>query len=206
MSTKTWSEEILERLKIRDEVEKKDSEYYFAFQQLVDKLLVEQQQREHQQHLHQQGKEDNNAESNETPFSSKSPSPSTILGISNEKAKQTTNKSKPKAVTQDTSNDNATVVATIKENHQLRNENEELVSNLNSITLKNERLEAIIKDKDKQIGKLEKLTTKLQKNIESLSLEIKEKNKTIELINDENLTNQIQLNVLRAKIEKGRSP
>jgi len=33
---------------------------------------------------------------------------------------------------------------------------------------------------------------------------MKEKNKTIELINDENLTNQIQLNVLRDRIEKDK--
>merc|ERR1712080_290662 len=100
-------------------------------------------------------------------------------------------------------NDAATVVI-IKENHQLRNENEDLITNLNSITLKNEKLEFIIKDKDVRIGKLEKLVSKLQKQIEHLSIEMKEKNKTIELINDENLTNQIHLNVLRDRIEKDK--
>lgn len=79
-----------------------------------------------------------------------------------------------------------------------------MITNLNSITLKNEKLEFIIKDKDVRIGKLEKLVSKLQKQIEHLSIEMKEKNKTIELINDENLTNQIQLNVLRDRIEKDK--
>ncbi|KAI5963362.1 ATG16 [Candida theae] len=186
MSSGPWSDVILERLKIRDEIEKKDSEYYFAFQQLVGKLLLEQSQQR------QQADDD---EHQQSPFSSKSPSPSTVLGIENEKVKHKSNKSEPLQTT-----DNAAAVA--KDNHLLRAENEELISNLNSITLKNEKLEAIIKEKDKKIIKLEKLASKLQKGIDNLNLEMKEKNKTIELINDENLTNQIQLNVLRDKIEK----
>lgn len=202
MSTETWVDDVLSKLKVRDEVEKKDSEYYLAFKQLVEKLLLKEQQHHHH---HCQS---NTEEEDETPFSSKSPSPSTILGIEKEKVPPST-KSKSKSVQQDKLKDNisdndAATVVIIKENHQLRNENEDLITNLNSITLKNEKLEFIIKDKDVRIGKLEKLVSKLQKQIEHLSIEMKEKNKTIELINDENLTNQIQLNVLRDGIEKDK--
>lgn len=202
MSTETWVDDVLSKLKVRDEVEKKDSEYYLAFKQLVEKLLLKEQQHHHH---HCQS---NTEEEDETPFSSKSPSPSTILGIEKEKVPPST-KSKSKSVQQDKLKDNisdndAATVVIIKENHQLRNENEDLITNLNSITLKNEKLEFIIKDKDVRIGKLEKLVSKLQKQIEHLSIEMKEKNKTIELINDENLTNQIQLNVLRYRIEKDK--
>jgi len=202
MSTETWVDDVLSKLKVRDEVEKKDSEYYLAFKQLVEKLLLKEQQHHHH---HCQS---NTEEEDETPFSSKSPSPSTILGIEKEKVPPST-KSKSKSVQQDKLKDNisdndAATVVIIKENHQLRNENEDLITNLNSITLKNEKLEFIIKDKDVRIGKLEKLVSKLQKQIEHLSIEMKEKNKTIELINDENLTNQIQLNVLRDRIEKDK--
>ncbi|CAD1813209.1 Autophagy protein 16 (ATG16) family protein [Candida parapsilosis] len=202
MSTETWVDDVLSKLKVRDEVEKKDSEYYLAFKQLVEKLLSKEQQHHHH---HCQS---NTEEEDETPFSSKSPSPSTILGIEKEKVPPST-KSKSKSVQQDKLKDNisdndAATVVIIKENHQLRNENEDLITNLNSITLKNEKLEFIIKDKDVRIGKLEKLVSKLQKQIEHLSIEMKEKNKTIELINDENLTNQIQLNVLRDRIEKDK--
>lgn len=202
MSTETWVDDVLSKLKVRDKVEKKDSEYYLAFKQLVEKLLLKEQQHHHH---HCQS---NTEEEDETPFSSKSPSPSTILGIEKEKVPPST-KSKSKSVQQDKLKDNisdndAATVVIIKENHQLRNENEDLITNLNSITLKNEKLEFIIKDKDVRIGKLEKLVSKLQKQIEHLSIEMKEKNKTIELINDENLTNQIQLNVLRDRIEKDK--
>lgn len=202
MSTETWVDDVLSKLKVRDEVEKKDSEYYLAFKQLVEKLFLKEQQHHHH---HCQS---NTEEEDETPFSSKSPSPSTILGIEKEKVPPST-KSKSKSVQQDKLKDNisdndAATVVIIKENHQLRNENEDLITNLNSITLKNEKLEFIIKDKDVRIGKLEKLVSKLQKQIEHLSIEMKEKNKTIELINDENLTNQIQLNVLRDRIEKDK--
>lgn len=202
MSTETWVDDVLSKLKVRDEVEKKDSEYYLAFKQLVEKLLLKEQQHHHH---HCQS---NTEEEDETPFSSKSPSPSTILGIEKEKVPPST-KSKSKSVQQDKLKDNisdndAATVVIIKENHQLRNENEDLITNLNSITLKNEKLEFIIKDKDVRIGKLEKLVSKSQKQIEHLSIEMKEKNKTIELINDENLTNQIQLNVLRDRIEKDK--
>ncbi|KAI5969768.1 ATG16 [Candida margitis] len=198
MSTETWSDGILKRLQVRDEIEKKDSQYYYAFQHLVEKLQLEQQQQQHQQQ--KQGNSDDQIQS---PFTSKSPSPSTVLSIDKGKAKPTSKSTKSKTATVDKTNDNNDATAIIiKENYQLRSENEDLISNLNSITLKNEKLEAMIREKDRRIGKLEKLSDKLQNLIDHLNLEMKEKNKTIELINDENLTNQIQLNVLRDKLDK----
>lgn len=87
MSTETWVDDVLSKLKVRDEVEKKDSEYYLAFKQLVEKLLLKEQQHHHH---HCQS---NTEEEDETPFSSKSPSPSTILGIEKKKSRPALNQS-----------------------------------------------------------------------------------------------------------------
>ncbi|EMG47901.1 hypothetical protein G210_1628 [Candida maltosa Xu316] len=90
----------------------------------------------------------------------------------------------------------------LKENQLLKNENNDLIQSLNISTINNEKLELIIKDHVSTIKSLEKQTTKLKNKIEALQLEVKEKNKTIELINDEVLTSQIQYNVLRNKLEQ----
>lgn len=88
----------------------------------------------------------------------------------------------------------------LKENQQLKNENNDLITSLNSSTINNEKLEQRIKHDSAKIKTLEKANTKLQTRIDNLMLEIKEKNKTIELINDEVLMNQIQYNVLNEKV------
>ena len=85
----------------------------------------------------------------------------------------------------------------MSQNQQLANENSDLIDNLNSVTLKNEQLELTINDRDGKIRRLEKGVLKLKQKIENLEMEIKEKNKTIELVNDELLTSQLQNNVLR---------
>ena len=89
----------------------------------------------------------------------------------------------------------------LKENQQLKNENNDLISSLNTATINNEKLEQRIKHDSLTIKSLERSNTKLQNKIENLLLEIKEKNKTIELINDEVLMNQIQYNVLKDKVK-----
>ncbi|EGW31131.1 uncharacterized protein SPAPADRAFT_63049 [Spathaspora passalidarum NRRL Y-27907] len=88
----------------------------------------------------------------------------------------------------------------IRENQQLKNENNDLISSLNMATIKNEKLEQGIKERDSTIKTLQRNNEKLKSKIDSLSLEIKEKNKTIEIINDEILMNQIQYNVLNDKV------
>ncbi|KAI5964223.1 ATG16 [Candida pseudojiufengensis] len=170
MNKDNWSDDILDKLKLRDEVEKKDSEYFIAYQQLMQKLDFLKQQIYH----------------NDSSYSSKSPSPSALLNIEPQQQPSPSNPERD-------------INFIVKENQQLRNENHDLITNLNSVTLKNERLESIAKEKDLNIKKLEKLNTNLSKKIENLLAELKEKNKTIELINDENLMNQIQLNVLLKK-------
>lgn len=81
-------------------------------------------------------------------------------------------------------------------------ENNELIQSLNQSTITNEKLESIIQQQSNIIKSLESKNTKLKNKIDGMVLEIKEKNKTIELINDEILTNQIQFNVMRDKLEK----
>lgn len=88
-----------------------------------------------------------------------------------------------------------------KEIENLKLENTELITNLNNLIINNEKLTQTITAKDQTIKSLTKLNDKLNSKIEALNLEINEKNKTIELINDEVLTNQIQLNVLQSKLE-----
>ncbi|RLV93530.1 Autophagy protein 16 [Spathaspora sp. JA1] len=88
----------------------------------------------------------------------------------------------------------------IRENQQLKNDNNDLVSSLNMATIKNEKLEQEIKERDSNIKMLSRNNDKLKKKVDSLNLEIKEKNKTIEIINDEILTNQIQYNVLNEEL------
>ncbi|KAI5956352.1 ATG16 [Candida jiufengensis] len=168
MDKEDWSYNILNKLKIRDDIEKKDSAYFIAYQQLIQKLDYLKQQNDHN-----------------SSYSSKSPSPAALLNIEPQNQPPSSSSSSDRDLD-----------FIIKENQQLRNENHDLITNLNSITLKNEKLESIIKEKDVSNKKLEKMNTNLTKKIENLLMELKEKNKTIELINDENLTNQIQLNVL----------
>ncbi|CAI5759795.1 unnamed protein product [Candida verbasci] len=84
----------------------------------------------------------------------------------------------------------------------LKEENADLITNLNNQTLINEKLENIIKQHEKRINQLEKDNEKLLNKIDNLNLEIKEKNKTIELINDEVLTSNIQITVLQKQLKE----
>lgn len=81
-------------------------------------------------------------------------------------------------------------------------DNERLVERLNAATIEGEKKDSQIQKLTKQVNSLEK-TVKLQQNkIEGLMLEVKEKNKNIEIINDEVLMNQILTNVLQKKVDE----
>lgn len=106
------------------------------------------------------------------------------------------------ALLQDQSSNSETLTNLInsKEIENLKLENTELITNLNNLIINNEKLTQTINARDQTIKSLTKINDKLNNKIDALNLEINEKNKTIELINDEVLTNQIQLNVLRSKL------
>ncbi|RCK65200.1 Autophagy protein 16 [Candida viswanathii] len=171
-----WTEDILKELNLRDDKEKQNSSYFIAFSQLSQKL-----------HPTTTTTQRPSTGTDSSASSSSSPSPSPSLTSPNSKQKQTT-----------TPLDDFT----IKENQNLKVENNELIQSLNLSTITNEKLEGIIHQQSSIIKSLENKNTKLKNKIDGLVLEIKEKNKTIELINDEILTNQIQFNVLRDKLER----
>ncbi|KAG7664558.1 ATG16 [[Candida] subhashii] len=165
MSKSNWSEEILNRLNIRDTFESQDNKYFIAFQRLSQQLEIQKLQQQQSQQVQYES----------------SPSPS----LTSPNLKQ----------------EDLDRGIILKENQQLKNENNDLISSLNTATINNEKLEQRIKHDSLTIKSLERSNTKLQNKIENLLLEIKEKNKTIELINDEVLMNQIQYNVLKDKVK-----
>ncbi|KAI3405266.2 ATG16 [Candida oxycetoniae] len=170
VSSTAWANEVLKSLAIRDEVEKKDLQYFQAFDQLCERIKGLQEEAAAAA-----------AAAAATPLSS--------------------------LVTSKTSKSQQQIESGIifKQNQQLTLENNDLITNLNSVTLKNERLEMILNEKNKSIKSLQRLNAQLKQKTESLSLEIKEKNKTIEFVNDELLTYQMQNNVLRAHYQHYRA-
>lgn len=178
-----WTEDILKELSLRDEKEKHNSSYYIAFNQLSQKLNLGIAAKQ------STATDSSIRNSSPTSFSSSSdsPSPSLTVPIAKEEEQQST-----RAIIDE---------FTLKENQNLKVENNELIQSLNQSTITNEKLESIIHQQSNIIKSLENKNTKLKNKIDGMILEIKEKNKTIELINDEILTNQIQFNVLREKLE-----
>lgn len=181
--TSNWTEDILKELNLRDEKEKQNSSYFIAFSQLSQKLT-------NKGTGHRPTISSSSTDSSVPPSSgsssSDSPSPSLTAPVSKQ-------------------NQSTTAIIdefTLKENQTLKMENNELIQSLNQSTITNEKLESIIQQQSNIIKSLESKNTKLKNKIDGMVLEIKEKNKTIELINDEILTNQIQFNVMRDKLEK----
>lgn len=87
----------------------------------------------------------------------------------------------------------------VKENCEIREESETLVSRLNVQTVKLEIANKQVQDLQKQLKSNESKNVKLQKRITQLTQELAEKNRLFEILNDEHLTAQIQLNVLKQK-------
>lgn len=182
-----WTEDILKELSLRDEKEKHNSSYYIAFSQLSHKL--------NSGIAPKRSSATDSSARNSSPTSSSSssdsPSPSLTVPIAKEEEEQQQQQSTRAIIDE----------LTLKENQNLKIENNELIQSLNQSTITNEKLESIIHQQSNIIKSLENKNTKLKNKIDGMVLEIKEKNKTIELINDEILTNQIQFNVLREKLE-----
>lgn len=84
----------------------------------------------------------------------------------------------------------------------LKLENESVISSLNQSTINIEKYEIKEKKMNRVNEQLESKISNLTQKINNLQEEIKEKNKTIEIINDENLINQIQNNVLNDQIKQ----
>lgn len=84
-----------------------------------------------------------------------------------------------------------------KENAQLLNENESLVQRLNLQAMKMEAYQEQIALLQKTVRSYETKHNKLQQKLADLAEEIAEKNRSIQIINDEHLINLIQMNVLK---------
>lgn len=81
-------------------------------------------------------------------------------------------------------------------------ENARLVDKLNSKTLVAEQKESVILGLQRQLRAAEKTIASQQAKIEGLAMEVKEKNRSIEVVNDEVLMNQIQTAVLQKKVDE----
>lgn len=195
----TWPLEILQSLRERDDTEKKDVKYFKAFTQLAQQLENQKQSFDKTTTIgslpHSSANyppssstsSSSSSSSGNAAITSNTPSPSLVVPSS----------SAVKSKKQQVDDIDIRLVKAMSQNQQLANENSDLIDNLNSVTLKNEQLELTINDRDGKIRRLEKGVLKLKQKIENLEMEIKEKNKTIELVNDELLTSQLQNNVLR---------
>lgn len=89
-----------------------------------------------------------------------------------------------------------------KENRQLRDENDSLVLRLNKKTLQMELAEAHAREQAKAIETHKSRLARLQQKIDQLTLEIQEKNHSIQILTDENLVTQIQQNVMKGELDK----
>lgn len=87
-----------------------------------------------------------------------------------------------------------------KENAQLLQENESLAQRLNLQAFRIEGYQNQIQDQQKLIKTHESKYNKLQQRLKHLSEEIDEKNRSIQIINDEHLINLIQVNVLKDQV------
>lgn len=90
---------------------------------------------------------------------------------------------------------------TARENRRLLEENESLIRRLNSQTLQMERMESEMAELKMALKSQEAKNAKLTAKVASTQSEIAEKNRQIEIINDENLISQIQHNVLGDQVK-----
>lgn len=90
----------------------------------------------------------------------------------------------------------------VKENCDIREENEILVSRLNGQTIKLDSAKLDIGKLNDTVKSQDSKIAKLQKKISQLTQELAEKNRLFDLLNDEHLIAQIQLNVLKQNSQK----
>lgn len=103
-------------------------------------------------------------------------------------------------VKQNQGNETVNSTKLFEDNEQLRADNESLTNNLNQATISLEKYELKISQLQKTQEQLEKSNRHLNNKVNHLNLEILEKNKSIQIVNDELLLHQIQNNVLNDKI------
>lgn len=89
-----------------------------------------------------------------------------------------------------------------KENAQLLQENESLVQRLNLQAMKLESYQSQVLELKKTITSQESKHVKLQQRLAHLNEVIAQKNRSIEIINDEHLINLIQVNVLKDQVSQ----
>lgn len=85
---------------------------------------------------------------------------------------------------------------------RLKRENETLRERLNKVLIDKEKSELKTRQSISKQEQLERQTRLLIQKVEHLEMEVSEKNKTIEITNDELLTSQIHNNVLDERISK----
>lgn len=89
-----------------------------------------------------------------------------------------------------------------KENRQLHEDNESLIQRLNKQTLRLELADAHSRAQAKSIETHQSRVARLQLKVEQLTLEIAEKNRSIQIMSDEHMILQIQQNVMKDEVEK----
>ncbi|KAM9920337.1 hypothetical protein OXX59_007293 [Metschnikowia pulcherrima] len=98
--------------------------------------------------------------------------------------------------------DNASTDRLVKENAHLWEENELLITRLNSQTIRLESADLRAKDLTKAIRDQDAQAVKSQNKISLLTQQLVEKNKLLEIVNDEHLISQIQQNVLKDRVSE----
>lgn len=177
-----WSE-VLKQLEVRDVLEKKDSKYFEAFNQLSHQLEIARL---------------NGQSPVQSPSTGASPSPTPSLITSGRERDKEKEKERDKEKSESPQND----AALLRLNQQLQRENRKLIGTLNEMTIRMEKAEYTLTLNKRQVASLEASVEKLGQKVANLNLQLREKDKSIEIINDELLSNQIQINVLNTDIEK----
>ncbi|KAM9910638.1 hypothetical protein OXX69_004293 [Metschnikowia pulcherrima] len=96
--------------------------------------------------------------------------------------------------------DSASTDRLVKENAHLWEENELLITRLNSQTIRLESADSRAKELTKAIRDQDAQAVKSQNKISLLTQQLVEKNKLLEIVNDEHLISQIQQNVLKDRV------
>ncbi|KAM9894279.1 hypothetical protein OXX79_008811 [Metschnikowia pulcherrima] len=96
--------------------------------------------------------------------------------------------------------DGASTDRIVKENAHLWEENELLITRLNSQTIRLESADLRAKELTKAIRDQDAQAVKSQNKISLLTQQLVEKNKLLEIVNDEHLISQIQQNVLKDRV------
>ncbi|KAM9932814.1 hypothetical protein OXX80_007561 [Metschnikowia pulcherrima] len=98
--------------------------------------------------------------------------------------------------------DSASTDRLVKENAHLWEENELLITRLNSQTIRLESADLRAKELTKAIRDQDAQAVKSQNKISLLTQQLVEKNKLLEIVNDEHLISQIQQNVLKDRVSE----